>query len=490
MATTVQNPPDARFLMEAARSFGNYDLASAIADLVDNSITASAGEISISCFWNNGTPEVRIRDDGDGMDRDTLIRAMRPAGTDPNSPRAPHDLGRFGLGLKTASLSQCRCMTVVAVADGEWCAARWDLDQMDDWSMDLLTQDEIDAVTELPGNTTSGTEVIWSKLDRLTESGTLGSDAFNALIDHARVRLALTFHRFISPDVGQRALKLKLNGTLVRPFDPFHEKHLATQPLSPETIPIRDGQEIVITPFILPHFSKMSSDEYESLAGEEGYLRNQGFYVYRNRRLIIHGTWFRLVRHGDLSKLARVRIDIPNSLDTEWKITVDKAGAQIPSVLRTRLRTLIDRIRDYSGDVYRSRGARLVTQGVVSVWNRQAANGAITYRISRSHPIIDQFVKRLSKADARELEDILGTVESSFPIDTLFADAGDSPKSISLAVTDPGEARGVTRRFIEKFMKNVGDRAALVSILSGTEPFRSNGKIVEEELQKAGINNG
>jgi len=475
--------------MEAARSFGNYDLASAIADLVDNSITAGAGHISIACLWNNGVPEIRIRDDGNGMEEGALIRAMRPAGTDPSSPRSADDLGRFGLGLKTASLSQCRCLTVLTVADGAWSGARWDLDSLDRWSMELLEGEEITGISYIPPASVSGTEVIWTKLDRLMESGALSSDAFNLLVDSARTRLALTFHRFIDADVGQRGLKIEVNGTVLRAFDPFHEKHLATQPLSSERIPIGDGAQIVVTPFILPHYSKMSSDEYESLAGEEGYLRNQGFYVYRNRRLIIHGTWFRLVRHGDLSKLARVRIDIPNTIDTQWKITVDKSGAQIPSVLRARLKVLIDRIRDYSGDVYRTRGVKIGTPGVKTVWSRHVTGGVISYRVDRGHPLISQFSQSLGKKESRQFGDILGVIESGFPIDTLFADAGDNPKSVTQTVTEPEAVRTMIGRFIAQFMEKVGDRDGLLSILSATEPFRSNPSIVDDELAKAGINN-
>jgi hypothetical protein len=473
--------------MESARSFGNYDIASAVADLIDNSIAARAKVIDVSCLWNDGIPEIRVCDDGAGMDAETLHIAMRPASTSPTEERAPNDLGRFGLGLKTASFSQCRCLTVVSVADGKWSGARWDLDRLNEWSMEVFSRNEICALTKLSDDLSSGTEVIWTKLDRLTEGGALSSDSFNELINHARARLALTYHRFLEPERGRRGLQIKVNGLNLKPFDPFHEKHPATQQLPQETFLVNGRIKVTVTPFILPHYSKMSSDEYESLAGEEGYLRNQGFYIYRNRRLIIHGTWFRLVRHGDLSKLARIRIDIPNSLDEEWKITVDKSDAQIPSFLRNRLRSLIDRIRDSSVHVYRNRGGKIDRKDVVSVWERTVKQGVISYTINRKHAVISQFRSTLEGSATSDLDHVLGLIEQSFPVETLFADASDRPNAVAQIATDPDELKQMTRRFVEKYLKNVGDTETLLSILAGTDPFRSNKNIVEEELERAGV---
>ena len=135
------------------------------------------------------------------------------------------------------------------------------------------------------------------------------------------------------------------------------------------------GKKIIIRPYVLPHYSKLRATDHDRLAGEEGFLKNQGFYVYRNHRLIIRGTWFRLVKYGELAQLVRISVDIPNSLDELWKITVDKSDAQLPAVLRTRLRQIVDGLRKRSSRVNRSKGGGsrpapesqygIVTRGVV-----------------------------------------------------------------------------------------------------------------------------
>ena len=133
-----------------------------------------------------------------------------------------------------------------------------------------------------------------------------------------------------------------------------------------------DDSEIVFQDFILPHFSKLSAQEKTILGGDEGMVRNQGFYVYRNKRLIIYGTWFRLIPHGELSQLARVRIDLPNSLDAEWKISIDKSDVQMPVVIKKRLREVISKFSRKSIGVHRHKGIDLNKMGREPVWKRNA----------------------------------------------------------------------------------------------------------------------
>jgi hypothetical protein len=133
---------------------------------------------------------------------------------------------------------------------------------------------------------------------------------------------------------------ISLNNLPLQPFDPFHSDHPATIRGPEERIRLA-GQEVVIQTFTLPHHKKLRPDEWERYAGTAGYLRNQGFYVYREKRLIIYGTWFGLARQENLTKLTRVRVDMPTGLDAEWKMDVKKATAQPPSQIRERLRHLL-----------------------------------------------------------------------------------------------------------------------------------------------------
>jgi len=198
--------------MMSARSFGNYDLPSALADLVDNSLKAKARNVHIACVRSDVGFEVRIRDDGEGMSADGLAAAMRPASANPEHERSPDDLGRFGWGLKSASFSQCRRLTVISNAGEGPSGAEWDLDSIDGWCMGLLDAGELDTIADPLVLAGPGTEVIWRNCDRLSEGGTLGPTAFNAIVVHARTRLALLFHRFLAGEVRGRPLRIVLNG--------------------------------------------------------------------------------------------------------------------------------------------------------------------------------------------------------------------------------------------------------------------------------------
>lgn len=146
------------------------------------------------------------------------------------------------------------------------------------------------------------------------------------------------------------------------------------------------NSKVTIVPYILPHHSKTSADEYEKYAGDGGYLANQGFYVYRNKRLIIHGSWFRLATPETLTKLARVKIDISNDMDAEWELDVKKSMARPPSVIRMRLKNIIEKIRDKSAKTYRARGRRIIDQSVTQMWEKHVAQGKVCYKINLDHP--------------------------------------------------------------------------------------------------------
>lgn len=192
-------------LLESMRSVG-YSLNTAVADIIDNSIAAHAKTISIRYFDHGEDPYVAIIDDGDGMDYETAVNAMKLAGTNPNAKRNANDLGRFGLGLKTASLSQARSVMLSTVQHGRQNTLRWDLDHVArtrEW--DLETLDEEQTNLELPRKvrdlmpSTHGTCVLWRNLDRL---GNVAGDSLQD-IDQAMLELSgylgLVFHRFLHP---------------------------------------------------------------------------------------------------------------------------------------------------------------------------------------------------------------------------------------------------------------------------------------------------
>lgn len=480
----ISNPPDAVSLMTSARSFGNYDLAGALADLIDNSIKARAKNIWITCRYSEGQPLVSIVDDGDGMNPGELLAAMRPASTNPADERSPDDLGRFGWGMKSASFSQCRMLTVISRQKSRAHGAQWDLDNIDGWSMGVLGDQDIAAVASANLPSDHGTEVQWSKCDRLSEDGSISAPAFNELVVHAGRALELVFHRFLEGKArGRPRLAIHLNGRTLEPFDPFHASHNATVPLEEEPLPI-NGEMVRIRPYILPHFSKLSDNEHERLGGAEGFLRNQGCYVYRNDRLIVHGTWFRLAKYGELSQLVRIAIDIPNSMDEMWKITVDKSDAQLPTLLRNRLRQIIDGLRGKSSGVIRSKGGRIDRPGKVPVWSRYVRNNEVSYRINREHPVISQLLESES-GDAVKVA--LDMVQQNFPVSAFVDDVTLRPEQISQTISSRSEMVRLLDSTIPGLLisKN-NDLEATIADLKRTEPFHSNWPMVEEYLDKKG----
>jgi hypothetical protein len=432
-AQRISNPPDASSLMLTARSFGKYDLAAAIADLIDNSIKAKSTLIEITCSYNDKTPEVRIRDNGIGMSEKELLLAMRPACVNPNEERSPDDLGRFGWGMKSASFSQCKILTVISKKEGQVSGARWNLDDIDEWAMDVFHGADAESKLIKDFDEPSGTELIWNNCDRLSEDFSISKDQFNELIMSARKKLSLIFHRYLTGESGLTRIEINVNGTPLDKIDPFCTNHDATIPFSDEVITLPENRKIRMTAYVLPHFSKLTSEEYEQAGGEEGYVKNQGFYIYRNKRLIIHGTWFKLAKHGELSKLVRVRVDIPNSLDEMWKITVDKSDAQLPASLKNRMKDLVDKFRTTSTRVIRSKGGKIDSGSTDSIWSKYARNQKINYYINKDHPLIKAFSRSLPTEQQQHLNAIIKLIEAQIPLDDMFSDISANPKDVSQA---------------------------------------------------------
>lgn len=481
----VANAPDAAALMMSARSFGNYDLPSALADLIDNSIKAHARKIDLHCDFNDGNPIVRVVDNGRGMSSDELEAAMRPASSNPLTKRMPDDLGRFGWGLKSASFSQCTRLTVITNQAGKLAGAEWNLNEIDDWKMGVLSQTEIGELASSPIVEGTGTEVIWRDCDRLSEQGTIDEANFNSLIVHARNEIALIYHKYLFGEVPRRSLRINLNGQEIRGFDPFYSKHDATLPLEEETLDI-GGARVVIRPYVLPHYSKLSSSEFERLAGEDGFIRNQGFYVYRNHRLIIHGTWFRLIKFGELSQLVRICVEIPNTLDDLWKITIDKSDAQLPAKLKTKLKQVVDRVRKKSSRVFRSKGGRLDRDNT-TVWTRYARHGEVRYLINRSHPLIGALLEGAEAQEKKSVAAALEVIEQNFPVIAFGADVSSRFEDIHQTEADPETfKRQVEAALPQLLVEAKGDFGVLRELLKHTEPYSQHWPAVEEVLSESG----
>lgn len=485
--TTHPAEPRASMLIESMRDIG-YSLETALADIIDNSISAGATRVDLLSECGD-IPRIGVLDNGSGMSRDTLMEAMRPGSRNPLESRNSKDLGRFGLGLKTASFSQCRRVTVITRHGEEVTAARWDLDfvqEQDQWIIQI--PNSIEGIPWSDRLESNGTLVLWENLDRVVDNG--GSDEgyahFNRRIDEVREHLELVFHRFLAGEGRTPKVEICLNNRELVPFDPFNARHPATVIDPEEVIKVGDGVVRVQT-FTLPHHKKAGAEDWDKYAGREGYLKNQGFYVYRQKRLIIYGTWFGLAKQTELTKLARVRIDMPNDLDAEWKIDVKKASAQPPPQVRERLRYIIERIGATSKRVYTTRGKKLTTDNRLPVWNRIVEKDRILYRVNKEHPVVSDFMAGISENDARKFTRILELTETTLPLDMVFADVGNSPEQVGPEALTEEALAGSLQILVARLVDSGITMQSIIDMLKTTEPYKSDWERSQKILESMKI---
>lgn len=278
----VDLSPSPSSLIESLRDIG-YSLETAVADVIDNSITALSTSIDVRFSWNDSTPWLAIIDDGHGMNGAELISAMRFGSMSPLLTRSKNDLGRFGLGLKTASFSQCRCLTVLSKKQGEISCCQWDLDSIlksedNKWLLRILATEELkqfDLLNSLSSkyldSYDSGTIVLWNAIDRIDAGADLEikESKFNEVLCSVRSHLELVFHRFISPDSGQSKVQFRFNNDELEAFDPFNSFKSTERPCADFKC---EGQNIHVQPYVLPRFSRVSKSEWKKYEGQLGYL--------------------------------------------------------------------------------------------------------------------------------------------------------------------------------------------------------------------------
>ena len=468
----IELMPRASVMIEAMRDIG-YSFDSAVADIIDNSIAAGAQNVDLRFGWEADLPWIAIMDDGCGMTREELLEAMRPGSKDPRLERSEQDLGRFGLGLKTASFSQCRELTVLTRKSEVLNGMRWDLDRVsktNKWEITELSHNELSEIPcELPPDR-NGTLVLWRKIDRLELAGMgeFGHEMFNELMSAVRQHLARIFHRFLAGELGLKKIRIAINKTDIEPYDPFAELNIATQKFPLEVVRFRDS-EVRIQAFVLPHHSKVSAKEYERLAGPDGYLRNQGFYIYRNRRLIIWGSWFRLAKQEELTKLARVRIDISNNTDHHWGIDVKKARAHPPLIVKNRLKQVIDQIRLGAKRPYTQRGRVLIETNASPVWIRKIHNDRIEYVINNEHPLLSELLNDLQTVERQRLIQMIRMFGQTFPAAAFFSDYSNTPKQLEFEQPDLEVLLALAKMLIQA-NPNL-DQKELATVLASMEPF-------------------
>jgi hypothetical protein len=351
----------AAILGDAGHSF-----VSAVADIIDNSISAGATLIDITFDPpNSGHGRwLAIRDNGCGMTRDQLMEAMRVGGEANYDQRS---LGKYGYGLKGASWSQARAFTVVTrPKGGEQSHATWDRDNMAGWQVDQTPLQEWEAEAADPDE--HGTVVLWKKMKAATVAPSIrGVPPHVAEIQELNRHLGTVFHRFLDGDAkGRPLITIRINHIPVESNGPV--SHPLAQAYDVKTVKTSvDGgmSDVKVQPYLLPsedelrtHHAADGSDAVQRATDRIGYWgrRNdtQGLFIYRNDRLIRWGGWHELWQTNDeKTKLARVLIDFDPALDEAFQINISKQTVRLPGSLQARIKPLADEVRKASQAKYR-----------------------------------------------------------------------------------------------------------------------------------------
>ena len=457
--TEIVQPIVSNFI-KSLRDIG-YTFEVAVADVLDNSITAKAKNVHIACIPQDGVT-FTLLDDGNGMSNRELVDAMRLATNDPESRREISDLGKFGLGLKTASFSQCTNLTVLSKKNGTVSLKQWDLQfisSKNEWLLitpDISEYENISLFKEFMQQK-SGTLVVWKGIDSFSNS------EIPDKLDILRSHISLIFHCFLEGKVpGQKALKIYVNGIQLEPFNPFNPKNMATQQLAPEKIKYLNS-EIVVQPFILPHHSKLSQQEFEKYATKDGYTKSQGFYLYRAHRLLIYGTWWGMHRTNDAHKLVRIKIDIPNNQDSAWGIDIKKSAANPVSEIKKDLKRIIQQVTVKGSRPFTGRGKKIEDKNTTRFWELVTDNNKIYFSIKRNHPIIQKLKSELEEDKQQLLNVILMGLESYLPLDAIVAQLNSNPLKVNQEtlvneseikiLVENWRSNGISEAFIKELLK-------------------------------------
>jgi len=275
--------------------------------------------------------------------------------------------------------------------------------------------------------------VLWEHMDRMVGNAQVDDQKahrrFLALISNVEDHLGMVFHRFIDE---LRGITIRVNGRKINSWDPFLRNESATQQLQEERLHLHNDI-VKVRPYVLPHHSRLSSSVHERGAGSKGWNAQQGFYIYRNQRLLLAGDWLGLgFQKEEHYKLARIAIDLPNSMDHEWDLDVRKSRASPPGILQDDLRRIARITRERAIEVYRHRGkvlARKMSENDIFVWNKEMKHGRITFRINREQPLVAQLLQ--SPHEYRnKVEALLRLIEETIPIPLITLESSAHPDAL------------------------------------------------------------
>jgi len=420
-------------------------------------------------------------DDGDGMDEDRLKEAMRLGSQSPLDHRDTNDLGRFGLGLKTASFSQCKMLTVKTKNKKQETSIRyWDLDYVQnvkEWKIGTKAPSGAAKLLAPIDEMEKGTIVLWQELDRI-DSNIDFSDRNNENVYYEKFPavvkyLEMVFHCYLT---GPGRINITVGRHDCEGWDPYLKSNNFTQTLSSEKY---EDERVSVTPFVLPHISKRTEEENNSGAGIYGWNAHQGFYIYRNNRLIVAGGYldFRL-KPEEHYKLGRIKVDITNDMDHEWNIDVRKAVAIPPDRLRNDFERIARATRQEAMKIYRARTGRTRSRqrlkNISDVWLKERTGEKIVYKINKKNMVLKEILEE-EKPKKLWINKIFHVIERTVPHRLIIidnADTEDCHVDLPLDKFNPPESLlELCKEFYEKYKSEGKQHEEAVDIVTAIEPF-------------------
>lgn len=413
MSELVERQFPATALLTGLRAIG-YNFSTAVADIIDNSLAVNSTEIRIFSDALAKTPYFCVLDNGWGMNTAELDNAMLFGSDREGKEDCIQELGRFGLGLKSASLSQCREFIVASKKYGRIRAMSFDLDVVEAENKLLLKQlssDEIDTLPQIERlkNYETGTLVIWTKFDKIEGLAKNFEDSFRAVVAESKKHVELVFHRFYNK------VAIYYNEKRIEKRDPFLTGSVGRQQTGRTSTINIDGSDITVTPYTLPFANTLTSEEKQLLGNPKSIFDEQGFYLYRNERLISWGSWMHMGVRSELNKLARIQVDIPSTLDSVWMLDVKKSSAKIPDKIKDRIKMAVEDSIVRSKRTTKFPGVK-EQSAEVKIWDRiNEHEGKIRYQINREAPAIETLSNALGENEKKLLEIVLSQIECYLP---------------------------------------------------------------------------
>lgn len=418
--------PNPEFLIKSIAEQG-YSLETALADLMDNSITANASRIEVLTKIDEEPFTLFLSDNGDGMSYESLKRNMQFPSKSPEDSRKSNDLGRFGLGLKTASFSQTRVFTVLSREKGKslYSGLTWDVKHLKDsgkWEMIINSNEEITEIIEQYNSIsndhqncskdfTPNTIIVWKGLYKFENylDKKNKQDAFKEEITNkTNEYLSIVFHKFMERQTNQ--IVIRINNALVKPFNPFPNENIrALEPLQKEF-----GKDIVkIQGFVLPNKSiKDAKENFNPWTPQNKSLMDmEGLYIYRADRLILFGGWNGLIKKMPRLQLGRLKIDIGNKVDHLFHLNVAKSQINIPHDLKNSfLRAIVDLKAEAQKEYHNHILVGIPhkpTELSSQLFFKEATNKGLLMKINNEFPLLKSLKSSLNNKQKAELNFIL-----------------------------------------------------------------------------------